>query len=378
MANTAKTEEKLRLQKYGFGYIPKKRGNASRNLFMALCAVITALTLMVRFQELDNYQVILTISVSLLSLIIRTIVDRLCLLIVECFYYKTRYKGISEMIKACGSGILWLGLVGIGILAGFAIYVCVYEISDTGVTMVHVARAFSGIGFGTMIYYFFQLDTQSKVQVSRYLEEKETFVANGLAWHYFLHRLTPVLKNLKKAVNNSEWKEKLTEKTLFILLPLDCNTNYELNEADPKIEKQETNIEISEKNKTYHISVYKIANQHPIFVMLDIATPMNTLALMSRDEKVKSILEEDRDEQARLFYRTLRTLLKTRNPDPFMKWELIAFAPEKIRNTDETLRLSDCFARLYISKKRSGWQALCDSLRQLLPGSTTSPDETEV
>ncbi len=120
-------------------------------------------------------------ALTCIALIVKALVDRIGCVYSEWSYKKGRYESRRQMMKACFSDIKRIKILTCLSICVVVIYVCVYIMTDNKITWGHVFQAFSGIGFGTLFYYIFKLDSQSVVDCSINDEEMEKFVANGLA-----------------------------------------------------------------------------------------------------------------------------------------------------------------------------------------------------
>ncbi|CAB4035226.1 stimulator of interferon genes -like, partial [Paramuricea clavata] len=165
------------------------------------------------------------------------------------------------------------------------------------------------------------LDTLSRVQISSLLENNNRLVANGLAWSYYFGYLKIILPKLHERIAESEWKDKLSSNKLFILMPRDCWAFGKLSDEaeDGKIQLVEDGVIEFEaeragiSKRSYRNNVYeiKIDGCEPLQVLAQYATPLCSMYDMSHSAEA-NLSVEDRDEQAKLFVRTLEAIL--RNP----------------------------------------------------------------
>jgi transmembrane protein 173 len=178
----------------------------------------------------------------------------------------------------------------------------------------------SGVGSSTLVLYLLSLDTLSRVQISSLMENNNRLVANGLAWSFYFGYLKLILPGLQNRIAESKWADKLSSRKLFILLPRDCCVYNKLSEesGDGKLEVPEDGaIEYDVAragicNRSYRNTVYKIkrdgSDLPPLYALAEYATPLCSLFDM-RHAAEASLSEEDRDEQAKLFVRTLEAIL---------------------------------------------------------------------
>ena len=162
---------------------------------------------------------------GLLGIFLGTFVDRLCTVIEELFQYKSRYsKDIHVLFKSCFSGINWFTvLVVLGVLGGSIGFG--HRTSPTYADLIYVL---GGIGIGPLVIRLLNLNTNSKVEVSRILEEKEMYPGHTLAWSYFFNHLMPAINALSDRIKEIENPShvpkrnevKLSLNKLLLLLPL--------------------------------------------------------------------------------------------------------------------------------------------------------------
>ncbi|NWS47830.1 STING protein, partial [Probosciger aterrimus] len=158
-------------------------------------------------------------------------------------------------------------------------------------------------------------------EVSEMSERSKQNVAHGLAWSYYVGYLKIVLPRLQKSMEEFSranprvlscrrtWK-------LHILVPLSCDICDDLEKADSNIQyltdlTETTLTRAGTKNRVYKHSLYAIRDEDNKLwhCAVEYATPLQSLYAMSQDE-CAAFSREDRQEQAKLFYRTLEEILK--------------------------------------------------------------------
>ncbi|XP_030068934.1 stimulator of interferon genes protein isoform X3 [Microcaecilia unicolor] len=166
------------------------------------------------------------------------------------------------------------------------------------------------------------LQQPTTVEVSEICEKQKMNVAHGLAWSFYLGYLKLVLPNLKKAISsfnkensNLLWCEETCK--LHILIPLSCKIHSNLSEVDSNIQflKDLPLLYIDRagvKGRVYKNSIYKIfdEDQRPHYCIVEYATPLLTLYEMSGTTSA-GFSSEDRLQQAKLFYTTLKDILES-------------------------------------------------------------------
>ncbi|CAB4029300.1 stimulator of interferon genes [Paramuricea clavata] len=259
---------------------------------------------------------------GLFGVVLGTLVDRLSLIAEERHHLQERYDGSrKKMIKACFSGILWGPVF---VLLGLTFVIVVILIFTTGkpwLELSYLVYIFSGIGVGPLIMHLLNLNTQSEVHISTILEEKQIYVANGLAWSYYFNYLDKALPKFnEKLANNScntvEYKKgqhvDLSSNKLILLISHDCTTRDNLTKLDNKIRKLGTF-----SNRKYKFPVYKLTYNdcNYVYAIQYVEQPLQTLKKMStlQSESIKALDEKQCDYQVKLLCRTLSAILK--NPD---------------------------------------------------------------
>ena len=237
-------------------------------------------------------------ALTVFSVLIGTIVDRLTLVLEEIFHVKSRYGGnYWKMLKACFSGLagkaIFFGIIFAGIV--IVIYFLVIKIQFK---LDYLVLVFSGIGFGPLVQRLLKLDTQSEVHISTILEEKGKLVANVLAWSYYFNDLKIVLPKIKHAIDSSRWKNRLSSTKLVILLPLDGQTDPEsLPNVDQRLSKEDSIT--CQKNPKLSVDVLSVkCDETPNkYFLFNFASPVETLFFMSEYEKVIALPRIEREKE---------------------------------------------------------------------------------
>ncbi|NXG17931.1 STING protein, partial [Grallaria varia] len=158
-------------------------------------------------------------------------------------------------------------------------------------------------------------------EISEMSERSKQNVAHGLAWSYYVGYLKIVLPRLKKSMeefNSANPNLLACRKTwkLQILVPLSCDVYDDLEKADSNIQyltdlTETTLARAGTKKRVYKHSLYAIRDEENQLwhCAVEYATPLQSLYAMSQDE-CAAFSQEERLEQAKLFYRTLEEILK--------------------------------------------------------------------
>ena len=328
----------------GFGQIPEKRKKRPALLSLAMSFVIMVVLLtgftkpsstlhavntgnsseaqMKCKREKDEYYHVGVFiwSLSLTGIILGEFLNRFCFIFEEYFHLNTRYsRSKRKMLHACFNDIS-IRAVLFGTLVVFVIVTT--TLLSQGVDYFkfeHVEIILSGLGSASLVRYLLGFDSISRVQVSSLMENNNRLVANGLAWSYFCGYLKILLPRLNERIEQSEWNNILSSKKLYILMPRDCYAYSLLSHEDQNIELvQGAAIEYMADRagilKVYRLNVYKIKgtadlNNRPLHISAQYASPLSCLHDMSHEAEAQ-LSREDRDEQAKLFLRTLEGIMK--------------------------------------------------------------------
>ncbi|NXA07585.1 STING protein, partial [Sapayoa aenigma] len=158
-------------------------------------------------------------------------------------------------------------------------------------------------------------------EMSEMSERSKQNVAHGLAWSYYVGYLKIVLPRVKKSMEEFSRAHPnlvICSKTwkLHILVPLSCDVYDDLENADSNIQyltdlTETTLARAGTKKRVYKHSLYSIRDEENQLwhCAVEYATPLQSLYAMSQDE-CAAFSQEERLEQAKLFYRTLEEILK--------------------------------------------------------------------
>ncbi|KAK1138233.1 stimulator of interferon genes protein isoform X1, partial [Acipenser oxyrinchus oxyrinchus] len=149
-------------------------------------------------------------------------------------------------------------------------------------------------------------------EISAICENRKMNVAHGLAWSFYIGYLKLVLPSkcvlfpsiyisLPSCLISDTWK-------LHILMPLSCTIPDKLEDEDSNIEFLDNLPDIVIDRAGVRRRVYKHSLYAPHHCVLECATPLLSLYEMSKESSAE-FSTEDRLEQAKLFYRTLKDIL---------------------------------------------------------------------
>ena len=267
----------------------------------------------------DYYHVGIFIwSLNLIGIILGELTNRFCLIFEEYFHLYTRYNGsIWNMFCACFNDISLRVVLFGTLVAGVVITVTLLSQGTDYFEFEYIEIILSGFGSGSLVVYLLSFDTLSRVQVSSLMENNNRLIANGLAWSYYLGYLKIILPGLHERIEETEWKNKLSSKKVFILVPRECYSYDTISQEDKSIifcqdRFIEYETDRAGTKRTYRNFVYEIARNDgnsPLRVLAEYPSQLSTLHAMSHSSQAMLSLE-DRDEQAKLFLRTLEAILK--------------------------------------------------------------------
>lgn len=304
----------------GLNMIPERRKNRDRVPAFGIVLICSAATLVLALSSTKDelYRAVFLVALLCLNTVISTAADRLFLIGEERYHLETRYDGNRlKMLSACLSGVKW-SIVIVPATTAIAIIAMRPNRRDICVAVL----------FGLMIAgltRLFHSNTLSQVEVSRILEDNEKSVANGLAWSYYFGYLEIILPELKERIEerNQSWKFQLSSEKLYILLPLHCDIWKNIQDADGRIAKEnDGDLECIVKrggldrkytNKAYCINFARKKQKYRI--LLEYAISLDTLKKMSTHERIKTITEEERIDQVKIFCQILQGILE----DPLNK-----------------------------------------------------------
>ena len=355
---------------YGFGPIPEKRKQRAAyvSAFLSFVIMVVLLgtftkptveleavaetnsssTLVICETKNKYYHIGIFIwALNLVGIIFGQFTNRLCLIFEEYFHLYTRYNGsVMNMLKACFSDISFKAVLFAAI---FACVIIVSTLLSQGVEyfkLEYIEIILSGIGSGSLVLYLLSLDTLSRVQISSLMENNNRLVANGLAWSFYFGYLKIILPDLQQRISESPWAEKLSSKKLFILLPSDCYAFGKLSEEDDAIERAGDDAMIEYDceragvfKRSYRNVVYNLnKGGKPLYILVEYATPLCSLFDMSHSAEA-NLSAEDRDEQAKLFLRTLETILENPSePGVLNKCKLVPYGRKEGIRLSQVLR----------------------------------------
>ncbi|XP_075716072.1 stimulator of interferon genes protein [Rhinoderma darwinii] len=293
--------------------IPQPRGNrAGKTAFFC----ILACTLLLYLFGIGNY----TRSQIAYTMVFHCVIAQswhfmvgLCEFSEELTHVHSRYNG--DYLKAFQASVNTRNTFLITLTAIFC-YILYKEEPLPG--MIQVVLLF----LCNFLCWCFGFQDPTQAAISQITEKKKLNVAHGLAWSYYvgyLKFILPVLKSLIKKFNEENNNLLRSPETLklYILMPLSCKIYNDLEEVDnnityikeiPPFYMDRAGI----KARIFKNNVYRILDEEhrPYYCIAEYATPLVSLYEMS-DTASAAFSKQDRIEQAKLFYSTLKDILES-------------------------------------------------------------------
>ncbi|XP_072204767.1 stimulator of interferon genes protein isoform X2 [Excalfactoria chinensis] len=287
--------------------IPEPRAGRARQ---AACALLAVCILLLLLTDEPLPSIAHRACTQLAALQLGALLKGCCSLAEEIFHLHSRHRGsLWQVLCACFPPRWQLALL----LVGCSAYLDLQE--DNG----HSPRL-ALTCLCQLLVLALGLQKLSAVEVSELTESSKKNIAHGLAWSYYVGYLKIVLPRLKESMeeisrtnpilraHRDTWK-------LHILVPLNCDIWDDVEKADSNIQyvadlPETTLTRAGIKRRVYKHSLYMIRDKDnkPRPCVLEFASPLQTLCAMSQDE-CAALSREQRLEQTRLFYRTLRDIL---------------------------------------------------------------------
>lgn len=170
------------------------------------------------------------------------------------------------------------------------------------------------------VLFLLEFHAPSKADISEISETKNLNVAHGLAWSYYFGYLKIVLPELDvKLAQYTRAGRTFTASTqkLFILLPLSCHVTNTFTEQDqhisvdgnlPEIQQNRGGVSMRSFKHTVHRVLDAQNAEH--YIVMEFATPLRSLLDISNQTHT-GFSADDRLEQAKLFYRTLKDIIQS-------------------------------------------------------------------
>ena len=296
-------------QNNGFGPLSRSRGNyatITAAVLIIIPAVIFGRATVAHASKEDErkekiYLLIFGTALLILGFAFGELVRRMCLFIKELQHLHTRYDG---SLKIAFTSIFTFShghSIFIVCIASLLIVCCgLCENYNTYYRPDYAILFFLNSLLVPLLLFIVGFQGPSIVDVSQINERESQNVADGLAWSYYCGYLKLVLPVLDEAIAKSrgEFRDRITLKKLFILVPKTCLTYNTIEQDDPRVKRAGylTPTEIYRAGiwkRTYKHTVHRIEMPRPdksgevdeYFVIMEYAIPLMTLYDMSMNPK---------------------------------------------------------------------------------------------
>ena len=295
----------------GFGALSKPRGRAATIASVAVLLISWAIHVFAMKETMEGILVLLfTAALLALSLVLGEVVRRLCLVNEEIRHKHTRYEGNWKNVFK--STFAFGYRRGAAIASALLMMFCALYKYNEALSRPSYAVLFSlNCLVVPQLLFLVGFRQISPVETSELNERGNKNVADGLAWSYYFGYLKLVLPRLEGQISDSEqFRHKIKDKKVFILLPKTCYTFADIQEADfrvkwagnlPEIKLNRGGI----KPRSYKHSVHLIEMPRPdgdkdeYYFILEYATPLLSLYDMSNHAPA-SLSVQERDHQVKL------------------------------------------------------------------------------
>ena len=282
-----------RQQNNGFGPLSRPRGN-----YATITAAVLIIISAVIFSRATVAPIFFT-ALQILSFAFVELLRRMCLLIEELRHLQTRYGGRLNMVFTSiftfshGHSIFIVCIVSLLIVCcGLCENYNTYYRPDYAILFILNSL------LARLLLFIVGFQEPSIVDVSQINERESQNVADGLAWAYYCGYLKLVLPTLAEHISKSRgFRDRITLKKLFILVPKTCFTYNRIEEEDPRVNcaGDLTPMEVNRAgiSRLYKHRVHRIDMPRPdksgevdeYFVIIEYATPLMTLFDMSMNPK---------------------------------------------------------------------------------------------
>jgi len=344
-------------QNNGFGPLSKPRGKAA--LLAALIVVLISgavhvkVTVAYASEEESKDKIhflVFGTALLVLSVACGELVRRLCLMIEELRHKHTRYQGSwKKVFKSTFTFRYDRCILVVAVVSLLIVFHALYEHnkfyrSDYAIlcslNCFLVPQLLFLIGFREL----------SIVEVSQINEKENKNVADGLAWGYYLNYLKLVLPRLEEQIGKSslDFRYKIRNKKLFILIPKTCFMPDKIEEADPRVKRVGNLVDYQVDRggifkRSYKHTVHRIEMPRPdgkideYHVILEYPTTLMSLYEMSRQPEC-GLSRQERDGQVVLFIRKLKEILDG-CPSCRGKYELVPISGEREEIADVLVQM---------------------------------------
>ena len=337
----------------GFGPLSKRRGSMAvyiSVIVIIISGVVLVLSVRERVSKEGINFLVFPAALLTLSAVFGELLRRMCLVTEEINHKETRYQGhLINVFSSTFAFKYWRTILVVAVCA--ALFVC-YTLYEHFEAFFHpdytILFALNCLIIPQLVFLIGAREL-SPVETSEINEREHKNLADGLAWGYYFGYLKLVLPELEKQIAKSDqFRYKITKKKLFILLPKNCFTNDDIEDADERV-KWAGNLPECKINRggikarSYKHAVHRIEMPRPdggideYHFVLEYATPLMNLYDMSRHADAP-LSRQERDHQVRTVSQVF-SWSNSRFPKPKMVLWMI-----------KSLRINHLYPRAYMAK----------------------------
>ena len=296
----------------GFGPLSKPRGSmavVASVIIIIISGVVLVFSVKERVNKEGIHFLVFPAALLTLSAVFGELVRRMCLVTEEINHKETRYKGHwMNVFSSTFAFKYWRTVLVVVVCA--ALFV--------GYTLCEHFEAFSHPDYAILfalncliipqLVFLVGARELSPVETSEINERENKNLADGLAWGYYFGYLKLVLPELEKQIAKSgDFRYLILKKKLFILLPKNCFTEDNIEDADDRVkcvghlpELKRSRGGIMERSSKH--AVHRIEMRRPeggvdeYHFVLEYATPLMNLHDMSEHADAP-LNSQERDHQ---------------------------------------------------------------------------------
>ena len=301
--------------------------------------------------EKVTYPVFFNLGFGLLGIILGTFIDRFTLFLEECCCQQNSRCNEScwNVFKACFSGVYWPGVFLVLVLV---LVVCLVG-RRTSFTLADIIYILGGIGVAPLVTHLLNLNTQSEVNVSRILEEREMYPGYTLAWSYYFSHLKPSVQKFTRAITDRQCSDRssasegnskeLSLDKLILLLP----PSTDLTDIDVLISYDKLIKKLNSDETSYPFPVYQLS-ENKYYAMECVKEPIVALREMKESGQVKFVTRDTYEYELERFRETLCAILENPpNDECAMKGVVV---PITIKTGDNTKLKNGELSKIILEK----------------------------
>ena len=298
----------------GFGPLSKPRGSKAV-IVSVIITIISGVVLVFSVRGRVNKEginfLVFPAALLTLSAVFGELVRRMCLVAEEINHKETRYQGhLMNVFSSTFAFKYWRTILVVAVCATLFVCYTLYEHYEAFSHQDYAILFALNCLMVPLLVFLVGVRELSPVETSEINERENKNLADGLAWGYYFGYLKLVLPKLEKQIAKSEqFRYEITKKKLFILLPKNCFTDDNIEDADDRV-KWAGNLPECKINRggikarSYKHAVHRIEMPRPdggvdkYHFVLEYATPLMNLYDMSKHADAP-LSRQERDHQVR-------------------------------------------------------------------------------